>query len=307
MPPSPRHTRVSSRSALTRAASLCPGSLLRGPPEDRLRFQDPLAAHSGHRRASAHVLPVGEAPLAPASDLWGAGLDEPVFCLEPPLDRRAPALRCSLLHRVRSGCLCRPRCGESPPFWCTDLGLAPRAPGRRCGVTCGCGSPCGRVRGQEALPRPGARQSCRSPGVLRQPPLWGARSQRGLLPSARFPHPVSLLGLGHAVEKAPPKPGAPLWPWPLPLATCAGVSPASPHAHIHAARWHQGSCSLVLGPHHLSSARPRVCVLGSREQLCIHPEVKKQESSHMQVGFGGACCSLWFFQSPCLCPLGRVR
>lgn len=33
----------------------------------------------------------------------------------------------------------------------------------------------------------------------------------------------------------------------------------------------------------LSSARPRVCVLGSREQLCIHPEVKKQESNHMQV------------------------
>lgn len=27
-----------------------------------------------------------------------------------------------------------------------------------------------------------------------------------------------------------------------------------------------------------------MCVLGSREQLCIHPEVKKQESNHMQVG-----------------------
>lgn len=25
-------------------------------------------------------------------------------------------------------------------------------------------------------------------------------------------------------------------------------------------------------------------MLGSREQLCIHPEVKKQESNHMQVG-----------------------
>lgn len=32
--------------------------------------------------------------------------------------------------------------------------------------------------------------------------------------------------------------------------------------------------------------RPKVCVLGSREQLCIHPEVKKQESNHMQVSFG---------------------
>lgn len=34
----------------------------------------------------------------------------------------------------------------------------------------------------------------------------------------------------------------------------------------------------------LSPSRPKVCVLGSREQLCIHPEVKKQESNHMQVG-----------------------
>uniref|UniRef100_A0A673UVZ9 Regulator of telomere elongation helicase 1 n=1 Tax=Suricata suricatta TaxID=37032 RepID=A0A673UVZ9_SURSU len=32
-----------------------------------------------------------------------------------------------------------------------------------------------------------------------------------------------------------------------------------------------------------TSYRPRVCVLGSREQLCIHPEVKKQESNHMQI------------------------
>ncbi|XP_032074452.1 regulator of telomere elongation helicase 1 [Thamnophis elegans] len=29
--------------------------------------------------------------------------------------------------------------------------------------------------------------------------------------------------------------------------------------------------------------RPKVCVLGSRDQLCIHPEVKKQENSHMQI------------------------
>nr|XP_019608929.1 PREDICTED: regulator of telomere elongation helicase 1 isoform X1 [Rhinolophus sinicus] len=32
-----------------------------------------------------------------------------------------------------------------------------------------------------------------------------------------------------------------------------------------------------------TSYRPRVCVLGSREQLCIHPEVKKQESNHLQI------------------------
>ncbi|XP_053250552.1 regulator of telomere elongation helicase 1 isoform X3 [Podarcis raffonei] len=29
--------------------------------------------------------------------------------------------------------------------------------------------------------------------------------------------------------------------------------------------------------------RPKVCVLGSREQLCIHPEVKRQENNHTQI------------------------
>ncbi|KAM9372083.1 regulator of telomere elongation helicase 1 [Phaethornis superciliosus] len=29
--------------------------------------------------------------------------------------------------------------------------------------------------------------------------------------------------------------------------------------------------------------RPKVCVLGSRDQLCIHPDVKRQESNHMQI------------------------
>ncbi|XP_010212249.1 PREDICTED: regulator of telomere elongation helicase 1 isoform X2 [Tinamus guttatus] len=29
--------------------------------------------------------------------------------------------------------------------------------------------------------------------------------------------------------------------------------------------------------------RPKVCVLGSREQLCINPEVKRQESNHVQI------------------------
>ncbi|NXM36424.1 RTEL1 helicase, partial [Oxyruncus cristatus] len=28
---------------------------------------------------------------------------------------------------------------------------------------------------------------------------------------------------------------------------------------------------------------PKICVLGSREQLCINPEVKRQESNHMQI------------------------
>ncbi|KAM8996481.1 regulator of telomere elongation helicase 1 isoform 2-T2 [Ara ararauna] len=29
--------------------------------------------------------------------------------------------------------------------------------------------------------------------------------------------------------------------------------------------------------------RPKMCVLGSRDQLCIHPEVKRMESNHMQI------------------------
>ncbi|XP_025911813.1 regulator of telomere elongation helicase 1 isoform X3 [Apteryx rowi] len=29
--------------------------------------------------------------------------------------------------------------------------------------------------------------------------------------------------------------------------------------------------------------RPKICVLGSREQLCINPEVKRQESNHVQI------------------------
>ncbi|XP_033374919.1 regulator of telomere elongation helicase 1 isoform X12 [Parus major] len=29
--------------------------------------------------------------------------------------------------------------------------------------------------------------------------------------------------------------------------------------------------------------RPKICVLGSREQLCINPEVKRQEGNHMQI------------------------
>ncbi|NXK81444.1 RTEL1 helicase, partial [Amazona guildingii] len=29
--------------------------------------------------------------------------------------------------------------------------------------------------------------------------------------------------------------------------------------------------------------RPKMCILGSRDQLCIHPEVKRMESNHMQI------------------------
>ncbi|XP_040103648.1 regulator of telomere elongation helicase 1 [Oryx dammah] len=51
---------------------------------------------------------------------------------------------------------------------------------------------------------------------------------------------------------------------------------------IYASRTHS-QLTQVVSELRNTSYRPRVCVLGSREQLCIHPEVKKQESNHMQV------------------------
>ncbi|XP_029075911.1 regulator of telomere elongation helicase 1 isoform X4 [Monodon monoceros] len=51
---------------------------------------------------------------------------------------------------------------------------------------------------------------------------------------------------------------------------------------IYASRTHS-QLTQVISELRNTSYRPRVCVLGSREQLCIHPEVKRQESNHMQV------------------------
>ncbi|XP_070444742.1 regulator of telomere elongation helicase 1 isoform X6 [Equus przewalskii] len=51
---------------------------------------------------------------------------------------------------------------------------------------------------------------------------------------------------------------------------------------IYASRTHS-QLTQVISELRNTSYRPRVCVLGSREQLCIHPEVKKQESNHMQI------------------------
>ncbi|XP_058535233.1 regulator of telomere elongation helicase 1 isoform X2 [Ochotona princeps] len=51
---------------------------------------------------------------------------------------------------------------------------------------------------------------------------------------------------------------------------------------IYASRTHS-QLTQVIGELRSTSYRPKVCVLGSREQLCIHPEVKKQESNHMQI------------------------
>ncbi|XP_069892833.1 regulator of telomere elongation helicase 1-like isoform X2 [Dipodomys merriami] len=51
---------------------------------------------------------------------------------------------------------------------------------------------------------------------------------------------------------------------------------------IYASRTHS-QLTQVISELRSTSYRPRVCVLGSREQLCIHPEVKKQESNHLQI------------------------
>ncbi|XP_071067913.1 regulator of telomere elongation helicase 1 isoform X5 [Dasypus novemcinctus] len=51
---------------------------------------------------------------------------------------------------------------------------------------------------------------------------------------------------------------------------------------VYASRTHS-QLTQVIGELRNTSYRPKVCVLGSREQLCIHPEVKRQESNHLQI------------------------
>ncbi|XP_054996074.1 regulator of telomere elongation helicase 1 isoform X3 [Sorex araneus] len=51
---------------------------------------------------------------------------------------------------------------------------------------------------------------------------------------------------------------------------------------IYASRTHS-QLSQVIGELRSTCYRPRVCVLGSREQLCVHPDVRKQESCHVQI------------------------
>ncbi len=42
--------------------------------------------------------------------------------------------------------------------------------------------------------------------------------------------------------------------------------------------------------------RPKVCVLGSREQLCINEEVQRQESNHVKVSKLNICLFISFNQ-----------
>ncbi|XP_053557446.1 regulator of telomere elongation helicase 1 [Bombina bombina] len=51
---------------------------------------------------------------------------------------------------------------------------------------------------------------------------------------------------------------------------------------IYASRTHSQLSQVVNELKH-TTYRPKVCVLGSRDQLCIHPEVKKQENNQVKV------------------------
>ncbi|GCB64645.1 hypothetical protein scyTo_0014798, partial [Scyliorhinus torazame] len=51
---------------------------------------------------------------------------------------------------------------------------------------------------------------------------------------------------------------------------------------IYASRTHS-QLSQVINELRSTAYRPKMCVLGSREQLCIHPEVMKQESNHVKI------------------------
>ncbi|XP_051805621.1 regulator of telomere elongation helicase 1-like isoform X2 [Acanthochromis polyacanthus] len=55
---------------------------------------------------------------------------------------------------------------------------------------------------------------------------------------------------------------------------------------IYASRTHS-QLAQVINELKSSSYRPKVCVLGSREQLCINPDVMRQESNHVKVVFCG--------------------
>ncbi|XP_055022013.1 regulator of telomere elongation helicase 1 isoform X7 [Boleophthalmus pectinirostris] len=51
---------------------------------------------------------------------------------------------------------------------------------------------------------------------------------------------------------------------------------------IYASRTHS-QLAQVIGELKNTTYRPKVCVLGSREQLCVNPEVMRQESNHVKV------------------------
>ncbi|XP_068006349.1 regulator of telomere elongation helicase 1 isoform X2 [Melanerpes formicivorus] len=78
-------------------------------------------------------------------------------------------------------------------------------------------------------------------------------------------------------------PGRPLCSW----GTAASEEEASTYYTdvpkiIYASRTHS-QLTQVIQELKNTAYRPRICVLGSREQLCINPEVKKLQSNHMQI------------------------
>ncbi|KFV68203.1 Regulator of telomere elongation helicase 1, partial [Dryobates pubescens] len=78
-------------------------------------------------------------------------------------------------------------------------------------------------------------------------------------------------------------PGRPLCSW----GTAAPEEEASTYYTdvpkiIYASRTHS-QLTQVINELKNTAYRPKICVLGSREQLCINPEVKRLQSNHMQI------------------------
>lgn len=69
----------------------------------------------------------------------------------------------------------------------------------------------------------------------------------------------------------------------LTLALGSSVSPESFTSGILDLSTYNSVLSCLIFNVQFCVSRPKICVLGSREQLCINPEVKRQEGNHMQV------------------------
>ncbi|XP_058143299.1 regulator of telomere elongation helicase 1 isoform X1 [Dasypus novemcinctus] len=135
-------------------------------------------------------------------------------------------------------------------------------------------------RAPRARGRRSASSAPRWPGgSTSEMPSLSVRLQRGGKESCFSTRPLHLGGIPLPMETPQnvtdgPQPAVPLCAW----AACYADIPKI----VYASRTHS-QLTQVIGELRNTSYRPKVCVLGSREQLCIHPEVKRQESNHLQI------------------------